>query len=191
MTDLGELSFFLGMEFVKVKNCIVMHQQKYICELLDKFELNNCNSVSNPSETNSKLNECSEMEKVDPTLFRRMVGTLRYVCNSRPDICCSVSMISRYMHDPRKPHLIAAKRIFRYIRGTLDFGLHFPIGTNCKGSVLIGCYDSDWCGDMTDRKSTSGYVFVGYCLENDAGGSWCALVRARQAAGVGTKEVLT
>jgi hypothetical protein len=169
MTDLGELSFFLGMEFVKVKSGIVMHQHKYICELLEKFELDNCNSVSNPSETNSKLNECSDMEKVDATLFRQMVGSLRYVCNSRPDICYSVSMISRYMHDPRKPHLIAAKRIFRYIRGTLDFGLHFPIGTNCKGSVLIGYSDSDWCGDMTDRKSTSGYVFK----FNNVAISWC------------------
>ncbi|KAK2355926.1 putative mitochondrial protein [Trifolium repens] len=174
MTDLGELSFFLGMEFVKVKNGIVMHQQKYICELLDKFELSNCNSVSNPSETNSKLSECSEMEKVDPTLFRKMVGSLRYVCNSRPDICYSVSMISRYMHDPRKPHLIAAKRIFRYIRGTLDFGLHFQIGTNSKGSVLIGYSDSDWCGDITDRKSTSGYVFK----FNNVAISWCTKKQA-------------
>jgi hypothetical protein len=174
MTDLGELSFFLGMEFVKIKDGIVMHQQKYITELLEKFELNNCNSATNPSETNSKLSECSEMEKVDPTLFRQMVGSLRYVCNSRPDICYSVSMISRYMHDPRKPHLIAAKRIFRYIRGTLDFGLHFPTGTNSKGSVLIGYSDSDWCGDITDRKSTLGYVFK----FNNVAISWCTKKQA-------------
>ncbi|KAK2386041.1 putative mitochondrial protein [Trifolium repens] len=174
MTDLGKLSFFLGMEFVKIKDGIVMHQQKYITELLEKFELNNCNSVTNPSETNSKLSECSEMEKVDPTLFRQMVGSLRYVCNSRPDICYSVSMISRYMHDPRKPHLIAAKRIFRYIRGTLDFGLHFPNGTSNKDSILIGYSDSDWSGDITDRKSTSGYVFK----FNNAAISWCTKKQA-------------
>ncbi|KAK2439455.1 putative mitochondrial protein [Trifolium repens] len=114
------------------------------------------------------------MEKIDPTLFRQMVGSLRYVCNSRPDICYSVSMISRYMHDPRKPHLIAAKRIFRYIRGTFDFGLHFPTGTNSKGSVLVGYSDSDWCGDITDRKSTSGYVFK----FNNVAISWCTKKQA-------------
>ena len=62
MTDLGELSFFLGMEFVKLKVGMVMYQQKYIGELLVKFEMKDCNSVSNPSETNSKLDECSEEE---------------------------------------------------------------------------------------------------------------------------------
>ncbi|MCI16965.1 copia-type polyprotein, partial [Trifolium medium] len=84
MTDLGELSFFLGMKFFKAKDGIVMHQQKYIGELLEKFEMNSCNSVSNPSETNSKLDDCKEMEKVDSTMFRQMVGSLRYVCNNMP-----------------------------------------------------------------------------------------------------------
>ena len=86
MTDLGELSFFLGMEFVKLKVGMVMYQQKYIGELLVKFEMKDCNSVSNPSETNSRLDECSEEEKVDSTMFRQIVGSLRYLCNSRPEI---------------------------------------------------------------------------------------------------------
>jgi len=109
MMDLGELSFFLGMEFVKLKAGLVMYQHKYIGELLDKFDMKNCNTVSNPSETNSKLEECITEEKVDSTMFRQIVGSLRYLCNSRPDICYSVSVISKFMHDPRKPHLIADK----------------------------------------------------------------------------------
>ncbi|PNX79017.1 putative copia-type protein, partial [Trifolium pratense] len=108
MTDLGKLSYFLGMEFVKVQDGIVRHQQKYINELLEKFEMNGCNSISNPSERNTKLDECSNEEKVDSTMF----GTLRYVCNSRPDICYSISVISKFMHDPRKSQLAAAKKIF-------------------------------------------------------------------------------
>ncbi|MCI00654.1 retrovirus-related Pol polyprotein from transposon TNT 1-94, partial [Trifolium medium] len=121
MTDLGKLSYFLGMEFVKVQDGIVMHPQKYINELLEKFEMNGCNSISIPSETNTKLDECSNEEKVDSTMLRQIVGTLRYVRNSRPDICYSVSVISKFMHDPRKSQLAAAKRIFWYLKGTLDY----------------------------------------------------------------------
>ena len=158
-----------GMEFVKLKVGMVMYQQKYIGELLVKFDMKDCNSVSNPSETNSKLDECSEEEKVDSTMFRKIVGSLRYLCNSRPDICYSVSVISKFMHDPRKPHLIAAKRILRYVKGTMEYGLLFPYGAKSEVNELIGYSDSDWCGDLTDRKSTSGYVFK----FNDAAISWC------------------
>jgi len=128
MTDLGELSFFLGMEFVKLKAGLVMYHQKYIGELLEKFEMKSCNTISNPSETNSKLDECFKEENVDSIMFRQIVRSLRYLCNSRRDICYSVSVISKLMHDPRKSHLIAAKRILRYIKGTIDFGLLFPCG---------------------------------------------------------------
>ncbi|XP_045798133.1 secreted RxLR effector protein 161-like [Trifolium pratense] len=98
-----------------------------------------------------------------------MVGSLRYVCNSRPDICYAVSVINIFMHDPRKPQLIAAERILRYLKGTLEFGLLFPIGTNSEGSALIGYSDSDWCRDIIDRRSTSVYVFK----YNNVAISWC------------------
>lgn len=159
MTNLCELSFFLGMEFLKMKTKIVMHQQKYICELLDKFEMNSCNSILNPSETNSKIDECNDEERVDLTVFRQMVGSLRYLCNNMPYICYSVSVISKFMHDPRKTHMIAAKRILRYVKGTKEYGLLFPNRSTCDRSGLIRYSDSDWCGDITDRRSTSDYVF--------------------------------
>jgi len=75
-----------------------------------------------------------------------------------PDICYSVSEISKSMHDPRKSLLIVAKRILRYIKGTIDFGLLFPNGTKSEVIEFIGYSDSDWCGDLSDRRSTSGYV---------------------------------
>ncbi|XP_073225555.1 secreted RxLR effector protein 161-like [Cicer arietinum] len=131
--------------------------------------MNSCNSISNLSETNSKIDECSEEERIDPTLFRQMVGSLRYLCNSRPNICYSASVISRFMHDPRKTHLIAAKRILMYIKGTKEFALLFLNGSKGEISELIGYSDSDWCGDITDRRSTYGYVFK----FNEAAISWC------------------
>jgi hypothetical protein len=77
MTDLGELSFFLGMEFLKAKSGIVLHQKKYIGELLEKSEMNDCKVVKNPSETNSKLDARSDMETMDSTMFRQLVSSLR------------------------------------------------------------------------------------------------------------------
>jgi len=106
---------------------------------------------------------------VDPTNFRQMVGYLRYLCNSRPDICYSVSVISKFMHDLRKSHLIASKRILRYIKGTMEFGFLFPDGSRSEVNEIIGYSDSDWYGDLTDRRSTSGYVFK----FNDPSISWC------------------
>jgi hypothetical protein len=97
MSDLGELSFFLGMEFVRRKDGIVMHQQKYISEILEKFEMTECKSISNPSDTNVKLDECADEEGVDPTLFRQMIGSLRYLCNSRPNIVFGVELIDIFV----------------------------------------------------------------------------------------------
>ncbi|PNX85145.1 hypothetical protein L195_g041211 [Trifolium pratense] len=114
--------------------------------------MNGCNSFSNPSETNSKLDECSNEEKVDSTMFRQMVGLLRYACNSRPDICYSVSVINKFMHDLRKPHVIAAKRILSI----------------SKTLWIMACFFL-MCGDITDRRSMSGYVFK----FNNAAISWC------------------
>jgi len=109
-----------------------MHQQKYIRELLERFQMIDCNTASNPYETNAKLDECSNEERVEPTEFKQIVGSLRYLCNSRPEICFAVSIISRYMNDIRKSHLTTTKRILRYVKGTLKLGLMFPT-TNKEG----------------------------------------------------------
>ena len=80
-----------------------------------------------------------------------------YLTATRPDIMYGVSLISRYMESPTEIHLLAAKRILRYLQGTKDFGLFYKKG---EKSDLIGFVDSDYAGDQDNRKSTSGYVFV-------------------------------
>jgi len=102
-------------------------------------------------------------------MFSQIVGSLRYLCNSRPDICYLVSVISKFMHDPRKYYWTTTKRILRYIKGTMNFGLLFPYGAKSEVNELIGYSNSDWCGDTTDRRSTSDYVFK----FNDVAISWC------------------
>ena len=84
------------------------------------------------------------------------MGGLIYLTHTRPDISHSVGVISRFIQNPSRHHFGAAKRILRYIAGTLDLGIWYEHGIRYK---LIGYTDSDWAGCMKDRKSTSGYVF--------------------------------
>ncbi|XP_056173168.1 secreted RxLR effector protein 161-like [Syzygium oleosum] len=119
--------------------------------------MKNCNSSSTPTEVGLKLVKDPEGKRVDSTMYKQIVGSLMYLTSTRPDIMYSVSLISRYMENPTEMHLFAAKRIFRYLQGTADFGLLYKKG---ESSNLMGFTDSDYAGDQDDRRSTSGYVFM-------------------------------
>ncbi|CAL0319322.1 unnamed protein product [Lupinus luteus] len=162
LSDLGKLAYFLGIEFVQHKDGIFMHQKKYILEVLDRFNLLECNPADTPVEANLKLGACETKAKVAGTMFRQLVGCLRFLCHSRPEISFGVGLVSRHMSSPRNSHLIAAKRILRYLKGILDHGVLFPYKkSETKQNVLqLKAYtDSDWCGDQVDRRSTMSYVF--------------------------------
>nr|KYP31979.1 Retrovirus-related Pol polyprotein from transposon TNT 1-94 [Cajanus cajan] len=116
----------------------------------------NCNPVSTPMEPGTKLSKNGEVERVDASRYRSLIGSLRYLTSTRPDLMLSVGIASRFMEDPRYSHWKALKRILRYVKGTMSLGLCFTKSDNYR---LIGYSDSDWCGDVDDRKSTAGYVF--------------------------------
>ncbi|WVZ21733.1 hypothetical protein V8G54_000277 [Vigna mungo] len=170
MTELGSLSYFLGLEFVQTNSGILMHQKRYVLSTLERFNLSNCNCTTIPVIANLKLTSQQEETKVDATLYKQIVGTLRYICNTRPDISYGVGLISRFMHDPRQSHLAAAKHILRYLKGTVDFGLLFPKKSESTHGTLEAWCDADWSGDPIDRKSTFGYLFkwMGASI------SWCS-----------------
>jgi len=111
----------------------------------------NCNPTATPAETNPKWVSSYEGEAVDSTLFKQLVGSLRYLCNSRPDICYAVGLINRFMHKPKQVHMTAAKRVLRYLKGTQNFGVLFTNEAKQEEGELIGNSDSDWC--------TTGYIF--------------------------------
>ncbi|CAL0335161.1 unnamed protein product [Lupinus luteus] len=129
-----------------------------------------CNAASTPAEANCKLIRDDKEEGVDETLYKQVVGSLRFLCNSRPGIAFAVGVVSRFMNEPKKSHMLAAKRILRYIQGTLSYGILFPTGSLHAGLQLLGFSDSDYGGDPIERKSTSGYLF----LLNNAPISWCS-----------------
>ncbi|XP_052483025.1 secreted RxLR effector protein 161-like [Gossypium raimondii] len=115
-----------------------------------------CNPVSTPMEPGVKLSKFDRGERVDPRKYRSLVGSLHYLTCIRPDISLSVGIVSRFMEEPVYSHWKALKRILRYIQGTVSLGLFY---SNMEDYKLIGYSDSDWCGDLDNRKSTLGYVF--------------------------------
>ncbi|XP_014506329.1 uncharacterized protein LOC106766084 [Vigna radiata var. radiata] len=170
MNDLGSLGYFLGLEFYRTHDGMFGHQKRYIGEILKRFGMESCNSVSTPVIANIKLDLEPSNEKVDATLFKQIVGSLRYMCNSRPDFCYSVGLVSRFMGDPRQAHLFTVKHILCYLKGTTEYGLFFLKRFEGVTRNLKAWVNSDWCGDQIDRRSTFGFVFkyMGSAF------SWCS-----------------
>lgn len=105
-----------------------------------------------------KLVKTDQDKKVDTTQYRSIVGSLRYLVNTRPDLADSVGVVSRLMEAPTVNHMAAVKQILRYIRGTIHLSCHY--GKNEEEEPrLVGYSDSDHAGDLADRKSTSGVLY--------------------------------
>ncbi|KAJ3676254.1 hypothetical protein LUZ60_003666 [Juncus effusus] len=156
MTDLGLMKYFLGLEVTQGECGIFVSQEAYAKDILKRYKMEDSNPVATPMELGAKLSKFEGGEIVDVSKYRSLVGSLRYLTCTRPDIAYSVGVVSRFMEEPRYSHWKAIKRILRYIRGTESLGLYYSKTNEYK---LVGYSDSDWCGDVDDRKSTSGYVF--------------------------------
>ena len=128
-------------------------------DMLQKYHMAECNHANSPMEPRLKLDEGSEEKSVDGTLFRSIVGSLRFVCNSRPDIAYSVGLISKFMQSPKQSHYMAAKKVLRYLKGTTEYGVWFPRSINEEEAGLIRYSNTDWKGDTIENKSTTGYLF--------------------------------
>ena len=126
-------------------------------DILDRFQMKDCNAISTLIEFGLKLNIDHERKKVDNILYKQIVGSLMYLTTTRPYIMYSVSLISRYIENPTEIHLLATKRILCYLQGTRDFRLFYKKGEKLE---LFGFTNSDYARDQDDRRSTSGYVFM-------------------------------
>ena len=119
--------------------------------------MKDCYVVHAPMEARLKLSKESSEKAVDATLYRSIIGSLRYLVHTRPDITFVVGYLSRFMEAPTSNHLAAVKHLLRYIAGTLKHGCVYRHG---DGESLAGYSDSDHAGDMVSRKSTSGILFL-------------------------------
>jgi hypothetical protein len=162
MSMMGELKFFLGLQIKQTEEGIFLNQSKYIIDLLKRFRLTNAKAYETPMSPSTKLDKDEKGKPVDVKLYRGMIGSLFYLTASRPDIMFSVCLCARFQSCPRESHLIAVKRIFRYLLGTIDLGLWYP---KSKSFDLISYTDADFAGCKIDRKSTSGTChFLGHSL---------------------------
>ncbi|XP_042944487.1 uncharacterized mitochondrial protein AtMg00810-like [Carya illinoinensis] len=156
MTDLGKMHYFLGMEVSQEKDEIFCSQKKYTEDLLKRFNMTGCKLVAIPLIPNEKLRNEDGVKKVDASTYRSLVGSLLYLCNTRLDILFATSMLSRFMQCPSQIHFGTAKRVLRYLQGTIGLGMWYKKSSSIK---LVGFTDNDWTGSSDDMRSTSGYCF--------------------------------
>ncbi|XP_058726588.1 uncharacterized mitochondrial protein AtMg00810-like [Vicia villosa] len=156
MTDLGLMSYFLGIEVSQRNEGIFISQKKYTEGLLKKFKMYGCKPVATPLITNEKLQKNDGAPEADASKYKSLIGSLLYLTSTRPEIMYATSLLSRFMQSPSQIHFGAGKRILRYLQRTKEFGIWYTIETS---SGLLGYTDSDWAGSRDDMKSTSGYAF--------------------------------
>ena len=158
LKDLGALHYFLGVVVTRSFDGMFLSQRQYILDVLECAGMSECNPCSTPVDTQSKLGADGDAVAYLST-YRSLVGALQYLSFSRPDVAYAVQQVCLYMHDPREPQLNAVKRILRYLRGTIDYGLQLH---RSSPTSLTAYTDADWAGCPDTRKSTSGYgVFLG------------------------------
>lgn len=156
--DLGHLHYFLGIEVAYGTQGIYLSQRKYVLDLLSETSMLECKPAATPIEQNHRT-LANSGDPVDKHRYQRLVGRLIYLSHTRPDIVYAVSIVSRYMHDPRTSHLDIVNRILRYLKSCPGKGILFLNHGHLK---IEGFTDADWAGCLDDRRSTTGYcVFVG------------------------------
>ncbi|GJZ53058.1 putative ribonuclease H-like domain-containing protein, partial [Tanacetum coccineum] len=151
--SIEELTFFLGLQVMQRDDGIFISQDKYVADILKKFDFSSVKTTSTPIETNKALLKDEEVEDVDVHLYRSMIGSLMYLTASRPDIMFDVYACARFQVTPKVSHLHAVKRIFRYLKGQPKLGLWYPKDSPFYLEAFSG---NDYAGASLDRKSTTG-----------------------------------
>nr|KAJ0200496.1 hypothetical protein LSAT_V11C600308410 [Lactuca sativa] len=156
MKDMGEAEVILGIRIRKGKNGISISQSHCIEKILKKFNFENYSAVSTPIDPSLKLlpNKGSPVSQLE---YSRAIGCLMYaMISTRPDIAYAVGRLSRYTSNPSSHHWQAVSRVFKYLKGTTNYGLSY----SGYPSVLEGYSDANWINNLEDHSSTSGWVFI-------------------------------
>jgi len=161
--DLGELSYFLGIQVRRTSESLFLSQERYLINLLKSCNLTNLKPASTPISAQQDL--VSEEDTIpEVTEYRRIIGSLQYLTLTRPDIQFAVNKMAQYMASPKPVHWTAMKKILRYLSGTPKLGITL---SKVKNFSITGYCDSDWGGDKGDRKSQTGVlIYLGDTLVN-------------------------
>src|SRR4051812_26987749 len=128
MSMMGELKFFLGFQVRQLAKGTFISQEKYVKDMLRKFSMTNASPMKTPMPIKGQLGSCDDEKDVDQKVYRSMIGSLLYLCASRPDIMLSVGMCAHFQSAPKESHMVAVKRILRYLVLTPSFRLWYPKG---------------------------------------------------------------
>ena len=161
MKDLGLLHHFLGVKIIQdqLTGVTWIGQPSFTKKILQKYGMHDSKPVSSPVNPDIKLIAYENSDVVcNQHMYQAVVGSLLYLSTqTRPDIAYAVSSVARYCANPTKDHWTAVKRILRYLKGTCNYGLLYRKDAPAE---LTGYSDADWAGDVGDRKSTSGYIYL-------------------------------
>ncbi|GKE17790.1 putative ribonuclease H-like domain-containing protein [Tanacetum coccineum] len=153
MSSIGELTFFLGLQVKQQPDGIFISQDKYVADILKKFDFCSIKIATTPIESNKPLVKDEDGVEVDVHEYRSMIGSLMYLTASRSDIMFDVCACARFQVTPKASHLHAVKRVFRYLKHQPKLGLWYPRDSPFE---LEAFSDSDYAGASLDRKSTTG-----------------------------------
>jgi hypothetical protein len=164
LKDLGSLSFFLGIQAHRTSEGLHLSQTKYITDLLHRVNMLGAKPAFSPCSSGSKLSKLAGDPLPDQHEYRSVVGAILYCTLTRPELSFAVNQLCQYMHSPTTTHWTAAKRVLRYLKGSLSHGLSYTRSSAGPLHLQAFC-DSDWAGSPDDRRSTSGFgVYLGNCL---------------------------
>ncbi|GJT13874.1 retrovirus-related pol polyprotein from transposon TNT 1-94 [Tanacetum coccineum] len=159
MLMMGKISFYLGLQISQSPRGIFINQSKYTLESLKKYSFDSCNPVDTPMVEKSKLDEDKEGKAIDPSHYCGMIGTLLYLTSSRSDLQFAICMCARYQALPTEKHLNAVKRIFRYLKITVNRGLWYLKDSSIALTTFADA-DHTGCQD-THRSTSSSMQFLG------------------------------
>jgi hypothetical protein len=123
MSDLSLLHYYLGIEVKQRASGISLSQGAYAMKILEMSDMTGCNPCHVPMEARLKLSKQNTQPLVDVIAYRSIVGSLRYLVNTHPDLTFIIGYLSHFLEEPREDHLAAVKKILRYVTGTCNWGL--------------------------------------------------------------------
>ena len=167
MSDLGKLTYYLGIEVHQHEKGISLCQDRYATKILEEAGMSSCNSTTVPMDVNVKLSKSIHEKGINERDYRRSIGCLRYLLHTRPDLSYSVGILSRYMQEPKESHGAALKQVLRYLQGTTTLGLVYSRSVKRE---ITGYSDSSHNVDEDDGRSTHGHVFY----LDDSPITWCS-----------------
>nr|GEY90361.1 ribonuclease H-like domain, reverse transcriptase, RNA-dependent DNA polymerase [Tanacetum cinerariifolium] len=156
MSDLGLLAYYLGIEVTQINGDILIKQSAYASKILKEAGMLDCNETLIPMDPGIRLTKITERTMVNSTEYRSIIGCLRYLIHTRPDLSYSVGLLSRFMQEPREQHMKAIRQVLRYVKGTKDYGITYK---HNGGNKIHGFSDSSYGVNTQEGKGTTGIIF--------------------------------